>query len=104
VLGIQLCLFLFKTNLNFKYISTFQQHRGVDSHKPNFQVVYNMGDVRGLVKRLALGARSSQVEAKAFEYVRVATARLGTNALGNVGYKSKTRINVSNTGLVFNII
>jgi hypothetical protein len=54
-----------------------------------------MGDVRGLVKRLALGARSSQVEAKAFEYVRVATARLGTDALGNVGYTSCTLLNVS---------
>jgi len=45
-----------------------------------------MGDIPGLVKRLSFGARSSQIEAKAFEYVRVATARLGTNALGNVGY------------------
>lgn len=55
-----------------------------------------MGDVRGLVKRLALGGRSSQVEAKAFEYVRVATARLGTHALGNVGYITQAKINVPN--------
>jgi len=59
-----------------------------------------MGDVPGLVKRLALGARSSQIEAKAFEYVRVATARLGTKALGNVGLLFIMIIIVPNIGFL----
>ncbi len=76
----------FSFSKNSKNNLTFQSHLAVKFHIHNKQIVNSMGDVRGLVKRLALGARSSQIEAKAFEYVRLATARLGTNALGNVGY------------------
>ena len=43
-----------------------------------------MGDVTLLVKRLSLGAKSQQIEAQAFEYLRLANARLGYRALGNV--------------------
>jgi hypothetical protein len=43
-----------------------------------------MGDVRLVVKRLALGAKAQPVEAKAFEYMRLASARLGPSGLGKV--------------------
>lgn len=42
-------------------------------------------DVRGIVARLGLEAKQrSAVEAKASEYVRIATARLGAGGLGQV--------------------
>lgn len=52
--------------------------------------LYAMGDVRLLVKRLALGGKSQQVEAKAFEYLRLASARLGPSGLGKVSLSSKS--------------
>ena len=83
---------------------TFQFYLADLCRRYHKQIVYSMGDVRGIVKRLAFGARSPQIEAKAFEYVRLATARLGTNALGNVGLMFKTRMDVPMLSFLRSII
>ena len=43
-----------------------------------------MGDVQMLVRRLGLGVKTQIVEAKSFEYLRIATARLGPAGLRGV--------------------
>lgn len=43
-----------------------------------------MSDVKTIVKRLGLTSKAQAVERKANEYLRIANARLGHRALGQV--------------------
>lgn len=46
--------------------------------------VVPMGDVKGIVRSLGLGTSGSHVEAKAYEFYRLSTAKLGSAALGSL--------------------
>lgn len=56
-----------------------------------------MGEVALLVKRLGLTANAAQVECKASDFYRLATARLGPKALGMVRYTPYSFLYISDT-------